>query len=153
MARTYTVEFAGVSVAAVQDLLAIYTGASKAVRLHSFQIGQITGTTVANLPLTLKRITGTVASGSGGTTPTPLPLNPGDAAATVTAHANDTTQASGTVAVLVADVFNTVNGYLFTPAPEDQPIAGLSSVLVVSLNSAPSSAMTMSATVTFEELF
>ncbi len=155
MSRVYSIEFAGVAVSAVQDLLAIYTGASKAARLHSMVLGQITGTTVANLRVSLKRLPPTVTSGSGGTAPTPQLLNPGDAAATVTARANDTTQATttGTVAVLVADVFNTINGWLFMPPPEDRPVVGLSSALVLSLDTAPGAAMTMSGTMTFEELF
>lgn len=153
MSRVYTIEFSGVSVTAVQDLLSIYTGGTIAAQLHAIQIGQITGTTVANLAISLKRLTGTITDGTGGTAVTPAPLDPGNAAATATARANDTTQATGTVTTLMADVFNTVNGYLLQFAPDDRPIVGLSSALILSLNTAPGAAMTMSGTLTFEELF
>lgn len=153
--RVYSVEFANVAVSAVQDLLTVFTGAGKAVKLHSLVIGQITGATVANLQVSLKRLPATVTAGSGGTTPIPQPANPGDAAPTVTAAANNTTRSttSGTAATLVADVFNTINGYLWMPPPEDRPVIGLASAAVVSLDSAPSAAMTMSGTLVFEELF
>lgn len=155
MGRAYSIEFAGVSVSAVQDLIALYAGASMACKLHGVVIGQVTGTTVQNLKLSVNRLPTTVTAGSGGSTPTPQKINRGDAAATATAHVNDTSQAttSGTKAVLHADVFNTVNGYQFFWPPDDRPVIGLSEAAVLSLDTAPSSAMTMNGTLYFEELF
>lgn len=151
--RAYSVEFAGVSVSAVQDLLAVYCGSSMAIECQGFVIGQITGTTIQNLKISLKRLPATVTAGSGGTTPTPQKLERGDAAATATAHANDTTQAttSGTAAVLHADVFNTINGYQFFFPPALVPDFGLSEACVLSLDTAPGSALTMNGTLYFAE--
>ncbi len=154
MSRVYTVNFAGVSVSAVQDLITIFTGA-KAIAVHSVVIGQTTATSVGNLAVSLKRLSATVTPGSGGTSPTPVPVDYNGTAATVTAHANDTTRStsSGTAVVLVADVFNVVNGYLYLPPAEDRIIVPPSQAFVLSLDTAPGSAETISATVTFEELF
>lgn len=152
--RIYAIPFRNVAVAAVQDLIAAYCGASMGVALHGFTIGQITGTTVQNLNISVKRLPATVTSGSGGTSVTPQKMGRGDAAATITARANDTTQAttSGTAGVLHGDVFNTVNGYQFFWPPNDQPVIGLSEAAVISLDTPPAAPMTMSGTLIVEEL-
>ncbi len=152
--RVYTMEFSGVAVSAVQDLLAIYTGASKAIKVHEVVLGQVTATTIGNLAITLKRLLPTVTSGSGGTAGTIVPINPGDAAATVTGRTNDTGQATATTTNIIrGDVVNVLNGYQYLPPPDDRPIVGLNEAFVVSLNTAPSAAETFSGTITFEELF
>jgi hypothetical protein len=51
-----------------------------------------------------------------------------------------------------ADVFNTINGYQYLPPREDRIIVPPGDVLVVSLETAPSS-LAMSGTVAFEELW
>ena len=156
MARTrpYTIAFSGISVAAVQDLLALYCGAAMGVELHGLVIGQITGTTVANLRLSIKRLAAAVTAGSGGSAATPQKLMRGDGAAAVTARVNDTVQASSvTTAVLHSDAFNTVNGFQFFWPPGDMPTIGLSEAAVISLDTAPAAAMTMSGTLYFAELF
>lgn len=152
--RAYSVSFAGISVSAVQDLVALYSGASMACELHGIVLGQITGTTVQNLNLSIKRMPATVTAGSGGASVTPQKIGRGDAAATATARRNDTTQAStsGTSATIHADVFNTVNGYQFFWPPNDAPTIGLSEAAVISLDTAPGSALTMSGTLYFAEL-
>lgn len=151
--RVYTASFADVSVSAVQDLLAVYTGSGKVVQIHSVELAQKTATAVGNLSLTFKRATGGFTAGSGGSTPTAIPVNPGDAAATATVHANDTTQLTGgTEVVLYATAVNVVNGWLYLPPAEDRPVIGLSSAFVVSLNTAPGSAETFSGQITFAEL-
>ena len=152
--RVYTVSFEGVSITAVQDLVTIFTGV-KAVKIHSAWLGQITATAVGNLNVSLRRLPATVTAGSAGTAPTPQPLNPGDAAATVTAHANDTTRSTtgGTISYLAYDVCNVINGYLFLPPAEDRPVIAPSQAFVFSLDTAPSGAETFSGGVTVEELF
>jgi hypothetical protein len=151
--RVYTMEFSGVAVSAVQDLLAIYTGV-KAIRVHEVVLGQTTATTTGNLGITLKRMNATVTSGSGGAAGVIVPINPGDAAATVTGRTNDTTQATATTDnVLRGDVVNVLNGYQYLPPPDDRPVIEPSGAFVVSLNTAPASSETFSGTITFEELF
>jgi hypothetical protein len=153
--RSYSVQFSNISVSAVQDLIALICGASMSIELHGVVIGQITGTSVQNLRISVKRMPATVTNGSGGSAPTPQKLLRGDAAATVTARANDTVQAttSGTAIVLHSDVFNTVNGYQFFWPPQDIPTFGLSEACVLSLDTAPTSTMNMSGTLYFGELF
>jgi hypothetical protein len=126
-----------------------------AIELHGIVIGQITGTTVQNLRMSVKRLPTTVTSGSAGAAATPQKIQRGDAAATITARTNDTTQAStsGTPAILHSDVFNTVNGYQFFWPPEDRPVIGLNEAAVVTLDTTPGAAMTMSGTLIVAELF
>lgn len=153
--RTYAVSFAGVSVAAIQDLIAIYCGGSMAIEVHGLTIGQITGTTVQNLRISLKRLAAAVTSGSGGATASPVKMVRGDAAPTVTARVNDTTQATSASSSvkLLDDVFNIVNGYQFFFPPNDIPTIGLSEAVVLSLDSAPTpSALLISGTLYFAEI-
>jgi hypothetical protein len=153
--RTYTVSFSGVSVTAVQDLLAVYSGASMAFEVHSIQLGQITQTAVEAVRISLKRLPATVTTGSGGTAPTPRPADSADTAATITARANDTVQATtnGTAITLLADSFNLVNGYQWIFPPDDRPVCKLSEAIVLSLDSAPAASRTISGTIVVAELF
>jgi hypothetical protein len=154
MGRVYSVSFQGVTVAAAQDLIAVLAGASMPFDVHGFSIGQITGTSSMNLRVRLRRLPATVTLGSGGSTPTPRPMIPGDAAASVTAHANDTTQASsgGTILDLYAGAFNTLNGMDFWFPPSLRPRIGLSQAAALTLDAAPAAAMTTSGTMFIEEL-
>lgn len=151
--RTYTVKFANVTISAVQDLISAYSGASMAVELHGLVLGQITGTTVQELQISVKRLPATVTPGTVGSAPTPQKTQRNDAAATFTSRVNDTTPAatSGTPAILHSDVWNLVNGYQFFWPKDDRPDAGLSEALIVSLDSAPSGAIVCSGTAYFGE--
>jgi hypothetical protein len=153
--RTYAVSFSGVSVAAIQDLIAVYCGSQMAIEVHGITIGQITGTTVQNLKISLKRLAAAVTSGSGGSTGSPVKMTRGDASPTVTARVNDTTQATSASSSvkLLDDVFNIVNGYQFFFPPNDIPTIGLSEAVVLSLDTAPNpSALLMSGTLYFAEI-
>jgi len=96
MPRAYTVKFEKVAVAAIQDLFAIIGGAGKIVRLTGFNLSDVDNTppTAQMLALRASYLPATVTAGSGGSTPTPAPVDHGDAAATFTAAANNTTQAT-----------------------------------------------------------
>jgi hypothetical protein len=155
-ARPYSVQFNNVGISAVQDLLALYCGASMACELGGIVIGQVSGTSVQNLKISVKRLPATVTAGSGGSAVTPQKISRGDVAATATARANDTTPAttSGTAALLHEDVFNTVNGYQFFWPPDLRPDIGLSEAAVFSLDSAVTGGpFTMNATLYFFEKF
>jgi len=152
--RVYTMGFQNVTLGAVQDALAVYAGASKVFAVLSVNLGQITGTSVANLRVRLRYLPATVTAGSGGTAGVLKPFVAGDAAATITGRINDTTQASssGTAVDLWDDVWNTVNGFLWVPpVPSRPPVIGLSGAFIVSLDTAPSSLIS-SGSVTLEEL-
>ncbi|HLZ10232.1 MAG TPA: hypothetical protein VKT80_16705, partial [Chloroflexota bacterium] len=65
-----------------------------------------------------------------------------------------TTQATATTsATLHADVMNVVNGYQWIFPPDDRPVIQPSQAAVLSLDTAPGSAETMSGTIVIGELF
>jgi hypothetical protein len=150
--RVYTMSFSGVTLAAVQDALALYAGTGMAFEVHSVELGQITGVTLTNFRLRLLRWTGTVTTGSGGAGGTIKPVLPSDVTATVTGRTNDTSQASGTLDWAMADVWNTINGYLWLPPETDRPRFKPSQAFVLSLDQAPST-LVSNGSVTFSELF
>jgi hypothetical protein len=151
----YSVNFAGVSVSAAQDLINITATANMAFKIHRIEIGQIGLTAWAALPIKLVRLPATVTAGSGGSAVTPSRMNNGDLAATVTARANDTTPAStsGSASILLARDWELLNGFLVVFTPDERPVIAPSQAVSLNLPNAPSSATTVSATVLVEELF
>lgn len=150
--RPYTVSFANVSVAAIQDLFSVLSTSGMAWELHEVRIGQVTTTSIALARVRILRSTGGFSQGSGGSTPTPQPLF-GTQAATVTAHANDTSQATGgTVTTLISDDFNYVNGFLYLPAEDDRPVFGISQMCSVLIDNIPITAF-LNGSLTLGELF
>jgi hypothetical protein len=93
MPRRYTVGFKNVTVSAAQDLVAIKPGTAKPIRIcRVWLFGNDTSLQTAQmLRLLLKYTTGTLTLGSGGTSATAVPFDPGDTAFAGTAHVNDTT--------------------------------------------------------------
>lgn len=152
--RVYHATFSNVSISAVQDLFSEQATATMAFEVHESVIGQVTATAVGNLRISLHRLPATFTVGSGGSGATNQPSNFGDAAATLSARVNDTTQAttSGTNTVLRADVFNVINGWQYLPAPEDRYQIKISQGFVVSLDTAPGSAETMNGTLSLAEI-
>ena len=150
--RPYTISFANVSVAVIQDLFSILSTSGMAWELHEIRVGQITTTSIAVARVRLLKLTGGFSQGSVGSTPTPQPLF-GTQAATVTAHCNDTTQASGgTITTLISDVFNYVNGFLYLPAEDDRPVFAPSQLGAFVIDNIPITA-TMNGSATIGELF
>lgn len=156
MGRVYTVEFEGVAVTAIQDLFAIAPGAQKPCAIVGVLIAQSSDVgDAAEEILRIRFIRGHTTAGSGGTAPTPQPLDDQDAAATFTARVNDTTIASlGTAENLISHAFNIRTGLELWFPPEarcriDLVIAG--NRLVVRLLAAPVDALTMSGTIFVEE--
>ena len=151
--RGYTVASAGVSVSAVQDLIALYASSSAPLLLEGYEIGQVTLTGIAMLKYSVKRIAASVTPGSGGSAVTPRPDLSGDSAATFTARANDTTQALGTAVVLDADAVNVVNGTgIITPPYGRVWSCKANEALILSLDTAPASTV-MSVTAYAAEAF
>lgn len=151
--RVYTVGFQNISVSAVQDLIALYAGANGAIEIISAWLEQVTQTSNGNLRLSWKRLPATVTAGSAGSAGTVNKTRSGDAAATVTARTNDTTQATtGGTAVVMPDGWNLLNGYFYQPAPDARIACNPSEALVLSLDQAPGSAVVVNGSVTFREL-
>jgi hypothetical protein len=96
MSRFYTVSSNAVVGAAAMDLALIIGAAGKVLKVHRLECASTDAAAPTSGELNFKAIylPATVTNGSGGTTPTPAKQDQGDAAATFTAHANDTTPAS-----------------------------------------------------------
>lgn len=154
MARRYNVSFEKVTVSAVQDLVTILGAAGKMCRIIEVSVADVDATapTNTNLALRVRYLPATVTAGSGGSTPTPAKMDPGDAAASFTAHANDTVKSttSGTAIILREDGANVFGGYSYMfPSP---PVVGPSEAVVFELITAPSASLTLSGNVLVEEI-
>lgn len=146
MPRRYRVSVVGVSVSAAQDLLQINGAANKMVKVLGFGVGATNQSpTNQQISLQCRYLPATVTNGSGGSTPTPRPVDVGDAAATFTARANSTTQAttSGTAIVVHAAGANLLGGYEFM-FPNPIPVPP-STALTFELLGAPSGTVNLSA--------
>lgn len=151
MGRVYTASVSEVAVSAAQDLFEITAPATGMVRILSARWGQSSDAGDAAAELLPFNITRYASTGSGGSTPTPVPHSVGHAATGVTVEANNTTQGT-TPTVLMSDAWNVQAGYLYQPPPEEQILVPPSGLIAIEFPSAPADAITISASVTFEEL-
>lgn len=160
LGRLYSVVFAAVSVTAAQDLFYLKPAADKPCILEAAYCKAAGGTADAGdaqeelLRVEVIRLPATVTAGSGGTAPTPTPVNPGDAAASFTARVNDTTVAttSGTALTPHADGMNNRVGFEYVPPPEHRLLVANAQAIVVRLNTAPADAILLSGTAYVREL-
>ena len=149
----YTVAISDVTVTAVQDVFHLKAGATYPISIIALELEQKGLTAAEALNVKFKRHTATVTQGSGGSTPTPAVLAGGSASSGITAHANDTTQASaGTLTTLFGKTFQLLNGLVWIPVPEMRPIISVSTGFVVDLATAPSASMKLSGYIVYEEL-
>src|SRR5215211_4475737 len=99
MAKIYTVPFAAVNVTAQQDFWEIVAASTRLAVVHGWELSQSTEVGDAQeegLSILVKK--GATTSGSGGTAPTPVPLETNQGASGFTAEVNNTTKASvGTI--------------------------------------------------------
>lgn len=152
----YTASFSSVAVSAAQDLFEILVPSDACLVLTMLEVTQSSEEQDAQdeqLPVSIRRVTGSPTSGSGGSTPTPAPLQGGYAASGVTCEANNTTQLSGgtnTVAHKLS--FNVRNGLLYMPLPENRIVISPSTRLLVELESAPADEVTMDGSITWLEI-
>ncbi len=157
MGRIYSVEFEGVAVTAVQDFFALKPATDKPIKIHAIHLSQSSDVgDAAEEMLRVKIIRGASTIGSGGTNPTPRPLDSGDAACGITTNCrvNDTTKASGgTQLDMHSEAFNIRTGWVYLPTPEDRIRCSASDgFIVLSLMNAPNDELTMSGTLIFEEV-
>jgi len=155
MARTYTVVFEKVSVSATQDLIEIIGGAGKVVRILQLDLACVDNTppTAQLLALRVSMLTATVTSGSGGSSPTPRPLDLGDAAATFTAKVNCTTPATTSGGAKTTLWEGGTHLYAsFSYAFQKPPIVGPTMCGVFELITTPGATITLSGTATVEEI-
>lgn len=155
MGRLYTAQFDNVTVAAAQDFLNLTATANMAFRVLQVVISQKTLTAWSAVRVYLKRFPATVTAGSGGTAVTLRKINNGDAAATVTSRANDTTPmtTSGTAETLWSDDFMATQGFLWMPpSPEAGFVIAPSQGFAFGTPDTPTSQV-CDGTILLEELF
>ena len=152
--RDYTVT-KQLTIAAVQDLAALYPGSGGPIALKSVVIAPVNRTSLEACQFTIHRLRVTVSSGSGGSSVTPRKVLGGDAAATTTCHMGDTTQAttSGTNESLYGDGWNEVNGAQVWLPRDLELTCNANEALVVSLDVAPSASVVANVTAVFGEAY
>ena len=147
----YTTSFTNVAVTAAQDFFELTAPADAIIIIHSCYISQNTdyGDSAAE-GLTIN-VTRYSTSGSGGTTPTPRPLEVGMSASGATSEANNTTE-GGTPIVVHSECFNIQAGWVYRPTPEERIVCSAGDIIAINLPSAPTDSLTMSGTLYFDEI-
>ncbi len=155
MPRTYTVSFKNVTISAAQDLVACKGSSGKTCRVRRvwLQMNDTTLQTAQGLRLNLKYGSATVTLGSGGSSPTPRPLDPGDAAASFSCVANATTPSttSGAFVDLMPTGGHNYGGFDYTFPRGEEPVFGLNEGVVWELLSTVSGTCNFSGGMTVEE--
>jgi hypothetical protein len=155
MARTYTVNTGSVAVSAAQDLLQIKGATGKMLRVMELWVSSPDTTldTSQMLHIAVKYLPATVTDGSGGSTATPQPTDPGDAAASFTCKTNNTTAATtgGTASTLYDEGTHIYAGFNRRPG---KPICviGPSESLVLHLTSVVSGTVNLCSGAEVEEI-
>ena len=157
MGRVYSAQVNGVAATAAQDVFELLTPADLVVCVHSVFIGQTTDAGDAEaemLGVQIKRGSGSITSGSGGSTPSMFPHVFSDTAASCTLEANNTTIAvvgAGALSILQAESFNVQAGWYYTPTPEERIWLSPSQYFIVTMT-APADSITLNARIVFEEI-
>lgn len=156
MARRYRSTFENVSVSAAQDLIEVKGAAGKICRVIRAWWG-CTNTTLAtsqSVSTRVRYLPATVTDGSGGSSGTVSPMDPGDAAASVTTLKNNTTKATtgGTAVILEESGDHLYNGYQSRWDDRSCPIVGPSEAVVFELLSTVSGTVNLSGGVELEEI-
>jgi hypothetical protein len=154
MPRTYAVTFEEVACSAAQDLVQINGASGKMLRILRQFVSMTDPSPPTNQQFALRSryLPATVTNGSGGSSPTPQPFDPGDAAASFTAKANSTTKATtnGTASILEENGCNSFAGYDYMfPKP---PTIGPSEAFVFELLASPTGTPHLSGGVIVEEM-
>lgn len=153
--RPYAVTFANAATTTAADFFEITPADDKPVALLGVFIGQSTesGDAAAEL-LRWAVIRGFTSSGSGGSAPTPVALNPNDTAAAFTAETMNTTVATtGTTTTPHASTFHVATGINHWWTPETAPRATQgNTTIVVRLVSTPADSITFDGTLYVAEV-
>lgn len=152
--REYTVKIPPTSVSVAQDLAELVPGANKPIEIFGLELYQTSDVgDAAEKILGVEVIVGNTTSGSGGTAPTPQPINPNDAAAAFTAKVNNTTQASaGSPSTVHSGGWNTRAGLALWWPTGSGPKASAAHSRIRIAQTAPGDAITMGGTVYVREL-
>src|SRR3989304_1290080 len=119
MGRMYTVQFEAISVSAQVDFFEIVTASTKPAMIHAIFLSQSSeGGDAAEEFMRVQIIRDYTTSGSGGTTTTPVPLDPIGVGAGFACETNNTTLATGgTPLILHSEAFNERTGWAYIPTP------------------------------------
>ena len=154
MSGVYDITFSGVAVTAQQDLFEIVGHASRpyvVLALHLSQSTEVGDAQEEGLSIQIK--SGQTTSGSGGTAPTPAPTEPGGAAAGFTAEVNNTTKASaGTIVTHDSRNWNVRGPLDIVFTQEQQKVMAAGRRLTVELATTPADSITVSGTLTVQEI-
>lgn len=156
MPRDYTVQFEHVTVSAAQDFLELTPADDKPCYLMGMKITQDSEVGDAQEEfLRVSVVRGNTTSGSGGSAPTPAPMDSNDSASGFTAEVNNTTVASsGTAVTLHSESFNE-RGLCEQYWPDERTAPRVSqgnTLMCVRLNAAPADAVSMSGTFYVREM-
>lgn len=158
MGRMYQVPIAFVAQTAQIDFFELLAAAEKPSIIHEIYLANSTDVGDAQeemLTIKLKRASGTVTSGSGGTTPTPVPIEPDDASSGLTAEVNNTTKlavGTGTITDERLFAWNVRTPFQMIFTPETRPRIKGGERKVLELTTTPSDSITMGGYVLVEEL-
>jgi len=149
----YSVTFTAAATTTTQDFVELTTGSTRKLKILGWEIGQSTEFGDAqDEAVRLELITGYTVSGSGGSSFTPLPVDPAHPAAIATCEISNTTLANtGTAKVLHATAFNVRAGHIWLPPPQLQVQVAVSDRVVLRMNSTPADSISFSGTLYFEE--
>jgi len=151
MPRTYTVEFEAQTIASASgdyDIFEFDAATDKPIELVALQLGQSSELgDAAEEQLRIRIIRGHTTS-ANGTSTTPRPVSPADAAAGFTAEVIGSTIASaGTAVNLMSDTFNVRAGFQWGPVPHGMGFwTSGSDLLTVRLMAAVADDLTLSGT-------
>lgn len=157
MGRVYQVPIPFVAQTAQIDFFELTAAADKPVRIHEIYLAQSTefgDAAEEQLTLKLKRANGSVTSGSGGSSPTPVPLDPVDSAAGMTAEVNNTTKlavGTGTITDERLYAWNVRQPFHLVFTPETRPKINPQEKKVIELTTTPADSITMGGYVIVEE--
>lgn len=157
MGLFYTAAFKGVAVTAQQDFFELKASASGSVKIHEWTLSQETefgDAAEEQLRVTTNRGSGSVTSGSGGSTDTPKPIIRGATAFGGTVEINNTTKLAVGSGTLLTDleVYNWNERIplqkIYTP--ETRPVVMPGEYWTLELETTPADSVTISGTIIFE---
>jgi hypothetical protein len=149
--RIYTTSFQGVAATVVQDIFELTAPSTGMFRILSAHLSQESDEADAQAEMLPLQWTRYATSGSGGSTPTENPHLVGNAATGVTTEANNTTQ-GGTPTVIWASGWNVQIPWIYQPSPQEYIWVPPSGIIALEMPSAPADSLTLSGSVTYEEV-
>lgn len=155
LGRVYDIDLTPTAVTVAADLCEITIADDKPIAILSVNILQTTDLgDAAEEIIGLLWVRGHTTSGSGGSAPTPRPLNPSNAAAGFTVEVFNTTQASAGTGVNVGrDGWNIRVPFSRIYTPEEQPQASQGqTLLVLRMAAAPADSITISGSIRVMEM-